>query len=249
MSFKAASANLAKRLLAHTPFRVVRRGLGHRFQAIDDLLANIKARGYVPAVVIDGGANIGDFARLARRTWTQAWIIMVEPQPACEPALRALAADGGFEVVMAALGREPGVLRFAATADTTSTGAHVIDRDGDADTVAIEVPVTTLAGLIDRYADVGPIFLKLDLQGYELHALHGAGSALDHVDAVLTEASFYAQAYEPSIDALISFLNDRGFDLHDIGALAGRPRDGRARQADLLFVRRDARLAMDTSWA
>jgi Methyltransferase FkbM domain len=91
--------------------------------------------------------------------------------------------------------------------------------------------------------------LKLDLQGYELQALHGAGSALDHVDAVLTEASFYAQSYEPSIAELISFFNDRGFDLHDIGAVAGRARDGRARQADLLFVRRGARLAMDRSWA
>lgn len=62
------------------------------------------------------------------------------------------------------------------------------------------------------------------------------------------EVSFFAQAYEPSIEALVRFLDERGFALYDIAALAARRRDNRAHQGDLLFVRRDSPLMADTAW-
>ena len=249
MNITRWATKFAKLALAKSPYRVIRRGLGHRFQAIEDLLWNIKQRGLEPSVIIDGGANVGEFSRLARKTWVQARIVMVEPQPACEVSLRALATKGGFDVVMAALGREKGTLRLAATSTSTSTGAYVIGEDQATSGSELKVPVVTLEDLIVQVGASGPIFLKLDLKGYELTALQGAGPALDRVDAVLTEASFYTQAYEPSIAALFSFFDERGFELHDIAALAGRRRDGRAHQADLFFVRRGSLLTLDTNWS
>ena len=68
-------------------------------------------------------------------------------------------------------------------------------------------------------------------------------------EVILTEVSFFAQAYEPPISQIISFLDARNFELYDIAALAARSRDGRARQGDFLFVRRDSRLMADTRWS
>lgn len=72
---------------------------------------------------------------------------------------------------------------------------------------------------------------------------------LTKIDAVLAEVSFYAQAYEPPIESLVSFFDQHGFVLHDIAALTGRRRDNRAHQADFLFVKQDSLIASDTAWS
>jgi hypothetical protein len=43
---------------------------------------------------------------------------------------------------------------------------------------------------------------KLDLQGYELAAVYGGEAVLKSIKVILTEVSFFPQAYEPSIATL-----------------------------------------------
>lgn len=120
---------------------------------------------------------------------------------------------------------------------------------GASDDGTIDVAVLALRDILESPpAPLGATFVKPDLQGYELRALEGAGAALANVDVVLTEASFYPQAYEPSIARLVAFFDSHHFDLHDIGALAARRRDGRAHQTDLFFVRRESQLTQDKNW-
>lgn len=90
--------------------------------------------------------------------------------------------------------------------------------------------------------------MKLDLQGYELHALRGAKRLLPLVEAILAEVSFYAQSFEPPIATLVAFMEANGFQLYDIAALAGRARDNRLFQGDLVFVNKASRLLEDTRW-
>jgi hypothetical protein len=91
-------------------------------------------------------------------------------------------------------------------------------------------------------------FLKLDLQGWELEALKGAERLHDKIEVILTEASFFIQAYEPSIETLFRYLDECGFALYDVASLAARRRDNRAHQADFVFVRRNSPLLADTAW-
>ena len=246
--------SLLKRALQRTPYRVVRFGSGHRFQAIEDVMSNLAHRGYQPACVIDGGAHMGEFSRRVRRIWPGAMVHMIEPQLSCRPALDEIACEWGFVVHTTALGDTVGLLHLAADPESPSTGAHVLpglqERSAVPAAGVIEVPVTTLDALFSDTRHLGtPCLLKLDLQGYELHALRGAQNVLNAVDVVLAEVSFFAQAYEPSIAALVSLLDAHGFDLHDIAALTGRRRDNRAHQGDFLFVKRDSALASDTGWS
>lgn len=71
--------------------------------------------------------------------------------------------------------------------------------------------------------------LELDLPGFELHALRGAAASLLRFDVILTEVSFFSQAYEPTISNLIVFLFEHGFELYDIASLSARRRDDRPR--------------------
>jgi hypothetical protein len=44
------------------------------------------------------------------------------------------------------------------------------------------------------------------------------------------------------------FFDDRGFDLHDIAALAARRRDNRAHQGEFLIVNRSSGLSENNRW-
>ena len=83
-----------------------------------------------------------------------------------------------------------------------------------------------------------PCLLKIDVQGYELGVLKGAGSCLDHVDVVYVEASF-VELYQgqPLADEVIDTLESLGF--REAGRFnLSRDRHGREVQADFLFERR-----------
>jgi FkbM family methyltransferase len=236
--------------LAKTPFRLIRAPL-NRFQAIEECLRHLKGLGYAPRIVVDGGAHLGDFSALADVIFPGAAIHMIEPQPACQGALAALAGKRGFKLHSVALvsEEEAGKPLTMAAGSEPSTGAYVVppaDR-GPAD---ILVETSTLDRLFVSAVNPGDrILLKLDLQGYELAALQGAVDMLKSVEVLLTEVSFFAQAYEPPIAELISFLDRNNFQLYDVAALSGRARDNRLKQGDLLFVKSDTILAMDTTWA
>ena len=239
--------DLIKRLLALTPYRLVH-SAPNRFQAIDYCLQHLGRLGYAPRRIIDGGAHLGWFAQLARKVFPQAAIHMIDPQPACGPALAQLAATQGFHFHPVALGAVPGRI-VMHVADTPSTGAHVRDV-GDPESKAVDVEAATLDGLFAADCTAADrTFLKLDLEGHEMPALRGASRLLPQVEVVLIESSFLGGEGEPRAPELIAFFSGAGFDLFDIASLSGRPRDNRLRQADLVFVRRGSPLLADTDWA
>lgn len=246
---------LVSRALERTPFRLVRNGGLNRFQAIDETLVSLKARGFSPTQIVDGGANIGAFTRSMLQLFPEAVVHAIEPQPGCQSALEqlALTAPGRLHVHACAIGapeQEGEEIALATDTDAASTGAHVtFDAEREAERI-VRAPVATLDRLLAPYfSQENIILLKLDLQGFELEALSGAKQLLQLTDVVLTEASFFAQAYEPPISRLVAFLTSAGFELHDIASISHRPRDNRAKQADLLFVRRDSLLDRDRSWS
>ena len=82
-------------------------------------------------------------------------------------------------------------------------------------------------------------WLKLDVQGFELHVLRGATASLRSIVAIESEISlepFYEG--QPTARQMIDALDDHGFALAVVGN--GWIRDsGRARWMDGTFVRQD----------
>jgi FkbM family methyltransferase len=238
--------HLAKAALKRTPYRVCRTYGINRFQGIDAALANLSQRGFEPDRVIDGGAHTGDFARLTANIFPRAQYDLIEPQSACMAELHKLAKARGWIVHEAALGSgDVASLAFTHTC-APSTGAHVKEKPGDG---TVPVRVATLNELfLHKISESDRVLLKLDLQGYELEALRGADKILPRIEVILAEVSFYAQAYEPTILELTTFLGSFGFQLYDIAALAGRRRDNRCHQGDFIFARAGSDLLADTAW-
>jgi FkbM family methyltransferase len=205
----------------------------------------MKERGFDPKVVIDGGAHLGSFSVMAKQLFPNAFFHLIEPQAACLPHLRALCVHEDFVLHECALSDVSGTLSLR-DGDEPSTGAHVTFE-----TSAVSRPVcaVTLDDLFRDKLNLGPTLLKLDLQGFELHALRGATEILRDIDVILTEVSFYPQAYEPSIAELTQFFNAHDFELYDIAAIAGRSRDNRAHQGDFIFAKKRSSLVSDRRWS
>jgi len=245
--------NCVRRVLQRFGIRVTRTPI-NRFASIGDTLAAMRGRGFDARVVVDGGANHGQFFSLARPVFPDAVFHLIEPQAACIPALDSLAEhDAGHVVVHRTAITEPGVSRVRMVGGGDSGGAgNWVAKRGDQAAGEFESAATTLDELLDAHVGRNDrALLKLDLEHHEIPALSGARSLLTKVEAILTEVTFFdIDNWGATLFAeMASFLDERNFVLYDVASLASRARDGRLRMGDAVFVRCGTPLVEDNSWS
>lgn len=138
------------------------------------------------SLVFDIGAHLGD--RTAAFSSLGARVIALEPQPRIAVWLRRLVGRrAGVEIVEEAVGPSEGTARLAVSRrnPTVSTLSRLWrdqmpERNSGFEGVRwedeVEVPMTTLDALVDRFGL--PDFCKLDIEGYEAEALEGLSRAV-----------------------------------------------------------------------
>lgn len=178
--------------------------------------------------VIDGGANIGEFAQIVRRALPAAEILCVEPHPGCAATLR----KQGFRVVEAALWREAGRLDLLQpTAASTSCTVQISGV-----TPPVDAPTWNVAAirLDDLEISGSRILLKLDLQGAEVEALQGMENLWPRCAGVLLEVSIGENG---TYEQLRKLLSERGFA--EYSTTNELEEGGRVIEADKLWLRPD----------
>jgi FkbM family methyltransferase len=202
---------------------------------MSDMLQCLRRFGYEPRIVIDGGANMGQWTRLACSIFPEAIFHLIEPQAACRTSLEETASHLRSGRIHAAALTEPGVKTVQMIgADGTTVAVAAVTLD---DLIAVEPGDRAL--------------LKLDLENRELNALRGALRLLQQVEVVITEVSFYrppASDGGPLFEDILTFLRDCGFDLYDFASLASPIGNGRLRTGDAVFLRRTSPLAQQRYW-
>lgn len=127
------------------------------------------------AVVLDVGANIGDWSRLLRALRPDAFIYQFEPQPACCAAIKALGLPR-TELITSAVGATRSTATFySAQAQDETASLHRRKDTFVANSTYQEYTVNVIA--LDDFASERQIeyvdFLKFDIEGHELFALKG----------------------------------------------------------------------------
>jgi FkbM family methyltransferase len=195
--------------------------------------------------VLDVGASRGQFAVFAANRWPEARLICFEPLPDARSRLERVVPAGRADVHPVALGTEPGEVEMHVSARDDSSSLLPI---GPGQTTAF--PGTEEAGTQRVRVDVlenhvsadlaRPVLLKIDVQGFELDVLEGAGGALAHIDELYVECSFLELYTGQALaDEVVAFLRGRGFRLAGVYGVVRRA-DGTSVQADFLFRRVDA---------
>ena len=223
----------------------------------DYLLSQLAARAHLQELlrrlainlVIDVGANQGQFALGLRALGYRGRIVSFEPQTAQYAHLRTLTArDAAWEIHPFALGDAPAELRLNAYRDHSLSSLHSANDAGHTrfpDYFQLDhvetVTVRRLDDFLDSLQPNAPatrILLKTDTQGHDLAVLHGGRVVLKHSVAVMTEASIKPIYDNSSVyEDLLRFMTDAGFSLSGIFPLAQSDRDMALLEIDCCFVR------------
>ena len=241
----AARTTISKRLLARM-FRHLSPSL-QRHMA--DLVARsaeeiayrrLKDNGFTPSAIIDVGAFHGDWSRLANRIFGPTPTLMVEAQPDKKAVLETVAHDlPHARLAMAVLGETSG-------ADVTfyemGTGSSFLPEASDAPRTEIRLKTRTLDDVVAENLDATQsIFLKIDVQGAELHVLRGAAATLEKVELIQLEtAMLQYNEGAPLLPEVAAFMADNDFFPVEVSGYS-RPKDHLV-QIDLMFARSNSSL-------
>ena len=107
---------------------------------------------------------------------------------------------------------------------------------------SISVPVHTLDNIMAGVDAYQRIFMKMDVQGYEMHVLRGAESTLHRVQAIQMEVLF-EDLYDgqSNLRSFMNHLADRGFVFSEFMDERRLPPSQTLIYADAVFIRTASR--------
>ena len=194
-------------------------------------------------LVIDVGANRGQYAEELRRHGYEGRIVSFEPAAAAHAALQGrAAADERWQVQRLALSDGGPSLELGAADNFGSAlpvGEQLAALFPEAVPSTLErVPAARLDELDLDLPASGRTLLKLDVQGYELRVLAGATRILTRIGIVEAELSV-VPLYEgqPLLTDTLRALEEAGFGLVALEPILRDWRTGEHLQFDGVFVR------------
>lgn len=199
--------------------------------------------------VVDVGANEGLFATRLRDEGFGGRILSFEPLSGAFVLLAlASSADPNWECQRLALGATPGEATLNVARNLASSSFLPMDSElpeAEPRFAYIgkeECSVSTLDALApDLFRPEERLYLKLDVQGFELEVLRGAEATLDRVialDVELSQTLLYEGA--PLMDEVVAYLAVRDYVLLRTEPAYVHPRTGEMLQVNGLFVRNSA---------
>ena len=224
----------------------VRSTLGNSEFGMDAALRGLRERGYYPPVVMDIGAAIGGWTKLASRYWPRSHFFCNEALEERRRDLEALARRGGTDItiLMCGVADEDGVFKMGVTESLWDSSFAYEGKE------ARELRVFCLDTLLAEELIKPPSFLKLDVQGFETRIIRGGRAALKVCDVILMECAFYSFCSAmQTLDQTIGFMASHDYVPYEFVDLLRRPLDGAMGQCDLVFVRKNHWLVAQKSWA
>jgi FkbM family methyltransferase len=197
-------------------------------------------------VVLDVGANEGQFAEMLRKAGYTGHIVSFEPVSSTYDVLvRKVRNDRKWGAVNVALGETSGQAEILIN-DTHTTMSSILpmswsyakDNEWAKPHRTQAVEIARLDDLWDRYAKSSErVMLKIDTQGYEDQVLNGAEVNLRFITAVQIELSS-SSIYQGGrlIGEQIEYLGSQGFRLIDLAPVFRDPMQ-RLVQIDGFFER------------
>jgi FkbM family methyltransferase len=165
-------------------FRIATAGLGFGISEnpADQKLFLRRLRRSLPKspVMIDVGANTGQYASLVRQEIPEAQVISFEPHPTAFAELKRIP---GIRAINMAVGDQLGPVQLfdyagSPGSEHASLVPGVLEEIHHGTVAPITVDCTTLDSFLESIPDVHIDLLKIDVEGSELAVLNGAQRAL-----------------------------------------------------------------------
>jgi FkbM family methyltransferase len=196
-------------------------------------------------LLIDIGANLGQYATACRDAGYKGQIISLEPLKSVFIDLKKLAdRDGKWYAFNYGAGKLNDELIInvsdnrasSSLFDVTKLSTDAAPESGFVGKEKISV-VSLDSFLLEKIEAYRNPYLKIDVQGYELEVLEGAKELLHRVKGVQLEMSFvplYDQG--PLYKEVIAFMEAQNFELYSILPDFRNRTTGKMLQADGIFI-------------
>ena len=157
------------------------KGSGSNWSLKAEVKATQSITGTTAPVLLDVGANFGEWSLLMNRIFPQAQILLVEPQPCCQQVIlerripnatllpyAVSSTRGGTRLYVDR--DKPGIASLYPRRDSYFQSGHFAEQH--VDTITIDEIVT-------QYGLSRVDFMKMDIEGHELHGLQGSIKSLE----------------------------------------------------------------------
>lgn len=198
-------------------------------------------------IVLDVGANEGQYSRELRRAGYRGTIISFEPLSEAFGQLKLNAgSDNNWQTFNFALGDTNGRTSINISRHSPSssllpmTSLHNEAAPGSDYLRKEEIEIRTLDTILDSLGvSGGKIFLKVDTQGYERMVLEGAINSLSRISGIQLELSAN-ELYEGEENyySICRFVEERNFHLVRVIPGFSHKRTGEMLQFDALFFKK-----------
>lgn len=235
---------LIKRLLRRLGFDLRR----YRPEASEDAQLMAMLAAHQVNLILDVGANKGQFGRLLRNAGYKGRIVSFEPLASARKDLvLACQKDTLWEVApQAAVGSEDGETEIHVAGNSESSSilnmldSHAIAAPESVYVGSEKVPLRRLDTFAQGYLRRDAVlFIKIDTQGYEDRVIQGAPNILARAIGLQLELSL-VPLYEGQklYDEMIAQLKALNFVLWGVTPTFVDPKNGRLLQIDATFFRR-----------
>lgn len=194
-------------------------GVGSEVRGLARLL---RQYGYgPPCLVLDIGANVGDWAAEARRAWPECSLICFEPSTLAASRLeQRFIQDPRVAVEKVAIASSEAQLPLYSNHEGSALSSLRQRRlehfDVEFDTVE-HVAVTTVDAYLAAHQHLPDVdIMKVDVEGFEMEVLQGAANCLERITAVQFEWGEASTGSPVHWVDFWYFCRDRGLDVYRI---------------------------------
>lgn len=198
-------------------------------------------------LVLDVGANIGQYRYFLRDFGYSGRIVSFEPLSSAHARLEAIAhRDKLWKIApRTAIGDRDGEIEVNISANSYSSSVlavldnHLSASPGSAYVASETVKLSTLNNVAAKYiGQDDKVFLKIDVQGFERKVLAGATEILPQVRGIQIELSL-VPLYEGQLlyREMIEFLEQLGYELYAVVPGFSELKTGKLLQMDGIFFK------------
>jgi len=187
-------------------------GVHYESKEFNALLEKIQQYKWLDPVFVDVGAYIGGYSvKLCQRGLK---VIAIEPHPENYSILRMnlIANKCKFEAYNIAAGDSEGTISLC---EEESLGSSYVSVTPNPSTQCYNVKMLRLDRALPKDK---PIFMKVDVEGFEVHVLKGMDETMDNVICLLIEVA------DKNLANVYAFLRRRGFDINVISRYTIAPK-------------------------
>lgn len=240
LSFRAPRLTARQKLTWYA--HVFKACVRQHHRSLEPLLSRL-----IPAdgVILDVGGHAGQFAKLFSGLVPDGHVFTIEPGQYALSILRlALRANRLRNVTILPVGvsSESGTMSLSTPIKQSGSlgyGLASLGTDTNRPSYSHEVEITTLDDIVRQLSIEKVNFIKIDIEGWELHAMIGARETLEKFQPpILLEANDeHLSRADHSAGDLFDFLNQFGYDPYSINpdghsiSSVSKPGDG-----DFLFL-------------